>query len=196
MIAYLQGILLAKQPSEVLINVQGVGYEVQISLTTYCQLPDIDQAIALYTQLLVREDAHSLVGFSDRQERDLFRALVKVNGVGPKLALTILSSVNPQEFYQTLSSQDITRLSKIPGIGKKTAERLVIELRDKIPPSNEIPHSGGHSATLSAKEDSLTALMYLGYSAAEANRALAAVDDQDHLSSETLLKSALQHLAR
>jgi Holliday junction DNA helicase RuvA len=195
MIGHLRGTLLDKKPTEALIDVQGVGYEVLISLTTYGQLPELQQAVSLYTHLLVREDAHSLVAFYDAQERDVFRALIKISGVGPKLALAILSSIRLEEFAQAIQQQDITRLSKIPGIGKKTAERLLIELRDKLVKTLPSSHSAAPKAS-SASDDAMSALLYLGYSPPEASKALASIADVDQLDSDVVIKMALQYLSR
>lgn len=195
MIGHLRGTLLDKKPTEALIDVQGVGYEVLISMTTYCQLPELQQAVSLYTHLLVREDAHSLVAFDDPQERDVFRALIKISGVGPKLALAILSSIRLEEFAQAILQQDITRLSKIPGIGKKTAERLLIELRDKLAKTFPTAHSASPKAS-SASDDAMSALLYLGYNPAEASKALASISHVDQLDSDVVIKMALQYLSR
>lgn len=208
MIGRLTGTLIYKKAPELLLDVNGVGYEIQASMTTFYQLPDIDQPACLYTQLIVREDAHTLFGFNDLTERELFRALIKVNSVGPKLALTILSSANPDEFCQTVLAQDTARLSKIPGIGKKTAERLIIELRDKVthgfafdihksltaldPKAARLLPQG---ALQSSSSDAISALINLGYSATEATRAITLIPDTAQASCETLIKAALKSLA-
>lgn len=197
MIGHLRGILLDKKPAEALIEVQGVGYEVLISLTTYGQLPALHQPVSVHTHLLVREEAHSLIAFCDIKERELFRALIKISGVGPKLALAILSSISLEDFAQAVYQQDIARLSKIPGIGKKTAERLLIELRDKLdkafPPSH-LASANPNSSSASA--DAMSALLYLGYKPPEASKALASIADVDQLNSDVVIKMALQYLSR
>ncbi len=207
MIGRLKGILIYKRAPELLLDVNGVGYELHASMTTFYQLPDVTQETCLYTQLIVREDAHSLYGFHDLRERELFRALIKVNSVGPKLALTILSSASPDEFAQTVLQEDAHRLSKIPGIGKKTAERLIIELRDKITAGFDIPKTltilgdkGLQGSVLaipqSARLDAISALIHLGYNLTEANRSIALILDIEQLSSEMIIKTALKNLAK
>ncbi len=136
MIGLLRGKLLIKQPPDLMLDVNGVGYEVQASMTTFYDLPELHAEVTLYTHFVVREDAQLLYGFSSQTERELFRHLLKVNGVGPKMALAIVSGMNPLEFNQVIHAGDIARLSRIPGVGKKTAERLVIELRDRLPKSD------------------------------------------------------------
>ena len=209
MIGRISGILIYKKAPELMIDVNGIGYELHASMTTFYQLPNVEQAVCLYSQLIVREDAHTLYGFHDLAERELFRALIKVNGVGPKLALTILSSANPDEFCQTVLQQDSVRLSKIPGIGKKTAERLIIELRDKASTGflldghkSLTPVSGKASLLYpqglhqTPSSDAISALINLGYSPPEANRAIALILDIDLLSSEMIIKAALKSLAK
>src|SRR5579862_1297852 len=132
MIGQIRGIILEKQPPQLLIDVQGIGYEIDAPMGTFYQLPDVGQEVCLHTHFVVREDAHHLYGFYTRDERSLFRTLLKVNGVGPRLALTILSSVSPDEFVRCVLNNDTVSLVRLPGIGKKTAERLVIEMRDKL----------------------------------------------------------------
>lgn len=147
MIGLLRGKLLIKQPPDLLLDVNGVGYEVQASMTTFYDLPELHQEVTLYTHFVVREDAQLLYGFSSQTERELFRHLLKVNGVGPKMALAIVSGMSPVEFNQVIHAADIARLSRIPGVGKKTAERLVIELRDRLP---KVEASSGTGIAVSA----------------------------------------------
>ncbi len=132
MIGQIRGIILEKQPPQLLVDVHGVGYEIDAPMSTFYQLPDVGQEVSLFTHFVVREDAHHLYGFYTRDERHLFRTLLKVNGVGPRLALTILSSTAPDEFVRCVLNNDTASLVRLPGIGKKTAERLVIEMRDKL----------------------------------------------------------------
>ena len=132
MIGFLRGLIVDKQPPLLLIDAGGIGYEIHAPMSTFYQLPDLQQVVTLLTQLIIREDAHTLYGFYQREERDLFRALIKVNGVGPKLALSILSGITTREFIQCVQNNDVSRLVHIPGIGKKTAERLVMETRDGL----------------------------------------------------------------
>jgi len=131
-IGRLTGELVEKSPPELLIDVSGVGYELEASMNTFYKLPDVGTFVTLYTHFVVREDAQLLYGFADKNERTLFRTLIKVNGVGPKLALTILSGISVQEFIRTVQHEDSTALVRLPGVGKKTAERLIIEMKDKL----------------------------------------------------------------
>src|SRR5689334_16526495 len=128
MIAQIRGIILEKSPPQLLIEVHGMGYEIDVPMNTFYQLPEVGQEISLFTHFVVREDAHHLYGFYTRKERQLFRSLLKVNGVGPKLALTILSSITPEEYVRFVLANDTASLVRLPGVGKKTAERLVIEM--------------------------------------------------------------------
>src|SRR5688572_2521067 len=132
MIGQLHGIILEKQPPQLLLDVQGVGYEIDAPMSTFYKLPEIGKEITLLTHFVVREDAHHLYGFYSQEERLLFRTLLKVNGVGPRLSLTILSSIDPDEFARCVVSNDTASLVRVPGVGKKTAERLIIEMRDKL----------------------------------------------------------------
>ncbi len=132
MIGRLTGLILFKQAPDLLLEVGGVGYELQAPLSTFLQLPQVGQKVTLHTHLAVREDAHVLYGFTDEKQKRLFRLLIKTNGVGPKLALGILSGMNVDEFVYCVSEQNVTALTKLPGVGKKTAERLIIEMQDKL----------------------------------------------------------------
>ncbi len=132
MIGHLTGRLVEKHPPEILLDVQGVGYELLLPMTSFYQLPDIGQQTALFTHLVVREDAHLLFGFSQKTDRTLFRELIKTNGVGPKLALAILSAMSVEEFAYAIEREELSKLVKIPGVGKKTAERLLVELKGKF----------------------------------------------------------------
>lgn len=184
MIGLLRGILLEKRPPGLLLDVNGVGYEIQAPMSTFYHLPDLNQTVTLLIHLTVREDAHILFGFYHRQERDLFRALIKVNGVGPKLALAILSGINATEFIQCVQNNDITRLVHIPGIGKKTAERLIIETRDALSTS-------AVQTPTRYIEDAISALTALGYKPQEAQKAVQLVAKNGR-SSEELIRLALQ----
>lgn len=183
MISQLHGKIINKTPPLVIIDVGGVGYEVHAPMSTFYHLPDINQTAVLLTHLVIREDAHFLYGFYHDHERSLFRALIKVNGVGPKLALSILSSIETNEFIQCVQNNDISRLIHIPGIGKKTAERLVIETRDALP-HWEIQ---GHHYV----QDAISALTALGYKPNEAQRAIKQVQ-QNGRNTEELIRLALQ----
>lgn len=201
MIGQLFGILLEKQPPTLVLRAGHVGYELDASMSTFYRLPDIGQELTLYTHLVVREDAQQLYGFYTRNERSLFRTLLKVNGVGPRLALTILSSLQPEEFVNCIANQETSRLVCIPGIGKKTAERLIIEMRDRVKDwsvelsLNTAPASGiQKSSRNQVMQDAISALVALGYRPQEASRAVSRVEDSD-LSSEEMIKRALQEAA-
>ena len=170
MISRLRGIVLEKNPPLVVLDIQGVGYETQVSMQTFYTLPAVGEEVQLYTQLVVREDAHLLFGFSSREERETFQALVKVSGIGAKSALGILSALTSDELATAIANEDIKRLTAAPGIGKKTAERLVLELRGKLVGNNHddsllIP------AVNSQYDDIINTLIALGYSDKEARSA-------------------------
>lgn len=203
MIGRLTGKIIEKKPPFLLLEVNGVGYELETSMNTLYKLPEHQELVTLHTHLVVREDAHILYGFLDQGERGLFRALLKANGVGPKLALTILSSLEPARFVQCVNSQDITTLVKVPGIGKKTAERLVVEMRDRL--QNWLDKEGIHFGVMGVVNnhlipsepnmaDAMSGLVALGYKLQEAQRALANVD-ASNVSSAELIRQALRQLA-
>ncbi|MDP6968341.1 MAG: Holliday junction branch migration protein RuvA [Gammaproteobacteria bacterium] len=200
MIGRLQGLLLSKLPNQILLDVSGVGYEVEISFNSYCQLPEINTSTCLHTHLIVREDAHLLYGFASQDERALFRLLIKINGVGPKLALSILSGMEAQALAACVQHQDVAAMVKIPGVGKKTAERLVMELRDKM---NDWQTVAGESVVISGKpapnladsaqKEAESALINLGYKPVQASKAVAAaVKDNPTGASEDLIRLALK----
>jgi len=202
MIGQLRGIILEKQPPQLLLDVQGVAYEIDAPMSTFYRLPDIGQEAILLTHLVIREDAHHLYGFYAREERALFRTLLKVNGVGPRLGLTILSSIEPNEFVRCIVNNDTANLVRLPGVGKKTAERLVIEMRDKLTDwqpslpivSAELNHTAKKSGTRNhIIQDAISALISLGYKPVEASRAVAKVDDSN-LSSEEIIRQALREM--
>ena len=193
MIGLLRGKILAKQPPSLLLDVQGVGYEVDAPMTTFYDLPEVGAEVTLFTHLAVREDAHTLYGFIALSDRTLFRSLLKVNGVGARLALTILSGMNAQTFIACVQAGDADALVKLPGIGKKTAERLIIELRDRlegVTPTDSTPHKATMVAA-SPVEDAVTALVGLGYKPQEASKMVRVIDTAD-MSSEEIIRSALQ----
>lgn len=208
MIGKLRGIVLEKAPPQLLLDVQGVGYEVDAPMSTFYQLPDIGAEVHLYTHFVVREDAHHLYGFYTQAERLLFRALLKVNGVGPRLGLTILSSTDPNGFVQYVLNNDTASLVRLPGIGKKTAERLVIEMRDKLSDWYQSDTSDTSVDTLrgstgkqfdrrsrhSSLQDAISALIALGYKQQEANRIVTKIDDGT-ASSEELIRRALREMS-
>lgn len=172
MIAHLRGKLLAKHPNQAIVETAGVGYDVTISVPTFSDLPDAGAEVALHIHTHVREDAIALYGFLRSSEKALFEKLITVSGIGPKLAITILSGMAADEMAAAIRSNDVARLTRIPGIGKKTAERLVLELRDKLPVT--IPASVTAVPALSTvEEDVLSALVNLGYQRAAAEKALA-----------------------
>lgn len=202
MIGRLVGKLIEKSPGLVLLEVSGVAYEVEVSSITSDNLPDINETLVLHTHMVVREDAQLLFGFVVREEKDLFRMLIKVNGVGPKLGLTILSGMDAASFARCVKNNDVQSLIALPGVGKKTAERLVIEVRDKLDAWGDFPSEitplkpRGRASLLDAE----TALIKLGYRPQEAAAALAQIElaeDQadDDSSVEQILKSALKVLA-
>jgi Holliday junction DNA helicase RuvA len=167
MIGRLAGILLEKNPPQILLDVQGVGYEVDVPMSTFYNLPALNEKVVLHTQLIVREDAHLLFGFLTHEERVAFRQLLKISGVGPKLALSVLSGLSIGDLAATVANKDVTRLTKIPGVGKKTAERLLLELQGKFSAS-VVGTTQGAIATSSAG-DIVNALLALGYNEKEAD---------------------------
>jgi Holliday junction DNA helicase RuvA len=192
-IGLLRGKILAKQPPSLLLDVQGVGYEVDAPMTTFYDLPEVGAEVTLFTHLAVREDAHTLYGFIALSDRSLFRSLLKVNGVGARLALTILSGMSARSFIACVQAGDADALVKLPGIGKKTAERLIIELRDRLEGA-AAAGSTPHKATLvqaSPVEDAVTALVGLGYKPQEASKMVRLIDTAE-MSSEEIIRSALQ----
>ncbi len=200
MIGRLHGILAEKQPPHLLIDVNGVGYAVEVPMSTYYQLPAIDEKVILHIHQVVREDAHLLYGFYEKKERELFRELIRLNGVGPKLALALMSTLSVNEMIETVRQQNTAALVKVPGVGKKTAERLLIELRDRFkaweggteattPLSAEVAMTNPAS---NAEMDAVSALIALGYKPQEASRAVATVENKDGLTSEELIRRALK----
>ncbi|MEW6163887.1 MAG: Holliday junction branch migration protein RuvA [Pseudomonadota bacterium] len=167
MIGRIAGTLLAKNPPQILVDVGGVGYEIDVPMSTFYNLPQSGEKVALVTHLVVREDAHLLFGFLTEDERALFRQLLKISGIGARTALAILSGLSVAELAQAVARQEVGRLVKIPGIGKKTAERLLLELKDKLPTAGGAKVSPGGTATDPAS-DILHALLALGYSEREA----------------------------
>ncbi len=189
MIARLHGTLLERQPPLVLVDVGGVGYEVEAPLSVFDRLPAVGQPLTLLTQLIVREDAHTLYGFVDASDRELFRSLLKVSGVGPRLALAILSGVSSRDFALMVEAGDAQALTRLPGIGKKTAERLLLEMRGRL--SDLQSNVGGQAAPPDAAAEARSALTALGYSAAEALKMVRAVEAPDQ-SAEALIREALK----
>ena len=170
MIGRLTGTLLEKQPPLVLLDVQGVGYEVNVPMSTFYTLPDTGEVIILHTYLVVREDVHLLFGFATDTERQVFRQLVKISGVGARTALAVLSGLSVSDLYQAVVDQDSRQIIQVPGIGKKTAERLLLELRDKL--SSDMIGTDGHASSSKVNNDVLNALLSLGYNEREASWAI------------------------
>lgn len=190
MIDRLRGKLLEKQPPTLVIDVQGVGYALQAPLSTFYHLPELQAEVCLLTHLSIREDTQVLYGFLSTAERQWFRDLIRVNGVGPKLALSILSTLELNTFSQCIQHNDITRLMRIPGVGKKTAERLVLEMRDRLT-TTMVAAALPVSTANSVVEESIDVLIALGYKPQEAKRWIETVYEEG-LKSETLIRRALQ----
>ena len=197
MIGRLSGALLEKNPPAILVNVQGVGYEVDVPMSTYYGLPDVGEQVELHTHFVVREDAQLLFGFATRRERALFRALLKVNGVGAKVALSILSGLSADEFFQCVAAKDAVALTRVPGIGKKTAERLLVEMQDKVDAlaGGSVQQGLPSEPESVARDQASEALLSLGYKAAEVKRLLdkTAVDGQ---SVEDMIRAALRSVSK
>jgi len=190
MIARLRGILIERQPPRVLLEVGGVGYELECPISVFDRLPGKDESVTLLTQLVVREDSQTLYGFVDEADRDLFRELLKVSGIGPRLALVILSGISASEFVWMVESGDAQALTRLPGIGRKTAERLMLEMRGRLPQASETV-SADRSSPRSDAREAQAGLVALGYSPAEAQKMVQAVQAPD-LAAEQLLRAALQ----
>jgi holliday junction DNA helicase RuvA len=191
LIGRLTGTLSEKRPPTVVVDVQGIGYEVDVPMSTFFLLPATGSTVALHTHLVVREDAHLLFGFATEEERRVFRQLLKISGIGARTALSLLSGMSVSELYLAVASQDGARLTRIPGIGKKTAERLLLELRDKLAPAGAAPVAGSPAA---ARGDALNALIALGYSEKEAGVALSKVPAETPV--QDAIRQALKLLSR
>ena len=200
MIAYLKGILTKKSPTEIIVDVSGIGYSVSISLSTYERLTEINSEVFILTHHHIREDAQVLYGFSGESEREMFRMLISVSGIGPKMAQTILSGIHPNELIRTISTGALSSLTAVPGVGKKTAERLILELRDKVSKIEgsdkiiDLPNSSS-----SVRAEALTALVSLGFSREKAEQSLRGVLNNavtKNLSVEELIKQALQYTGK
>jgi len=201
LIGRLRGILAHKQPPFLLVDVGGVGYELEASLTTFQALPETGKAVELHTHLMVREDGHFLYGFASLAERAMFRNLIRVSGVGAKLALLILSGMTVEQFGRCIREGDARSLTRLPGVGKKIADRLVVEMRDRV---GELPTAAGGmtlprgaalSATVSPAEEAVSALVALGYKLPEANRMVDRLDIEG-LESEEIIRQALKAAVR
>lgn len=192
MIGRLTGTLVSKAPPSLMVDVNGVGYEVEAPMTVFYDLPGVGEKVALHTHLVVREDAQLLYGFTRESQRQLFRNLIKVNGVGPRVALAILSGMNENEFAQCVSNEDVVRMIQVPGIGRKTAERLIVEMRDKV--SGEVSQIQAEPRSADAAQEAVKALMTLGYKPQEASRMVRELDIQD-LGTEDIIRQALKSVA-
>lgn len=192
MIGRLTGFLLEKQPPQIVVDVGGVGYEVEVSMASFYNLPAAGEKVSLYTHFVVREDAQQLFGFLTHKERAAFRELIRISGVGPKLALSVLSGLSVDDLANCIALQDAGRLTKVPGIGKKTAERLLLELKGKL--ADALPQSPGGQAVASVSNDALHALLALGYSDKEALPAVKQLPEG--LTLEESIRQALKLLAR
>lgn len=195
MIAWLKGELMEKQPPSLLLNVNGVGYELEAPMSTFYELPAIGDVATVFVHMVVREDAQLLFAFASKQQREMFRSLIRVNGVGPKVALAVLSTLSVQELMQCMANEDVAQLCKVPGIGKKTAQRLVVEMKDRLEKefgdiAIEARAAGGAS---NDRQDAIAALVALGYKNADAARVVKS--QANDLSSEELIRRALRSLS-
>ena len=201
MIGRIRGTLLSRQAPFILVDVGGLGYELQVPMSTLFQLPAVGQSVTLVTHYAVREDAHSLYGFATERDRELFRHLIRISGIGPKLALAILSGMDADRFVRTVQSGDLSALVALPGVGKKTAERLLVEMRDRIKDWLQALGEGAvptpqASPASDIAADAEAALVSLGYKPAEAARLVSAVQDDSIDDSETLIRLALKSTLR
>ncbi|MCF6364425.1 MAG: Holliday junction branch migration protein RuvA [Gammaproteobacteria bacterium] len=200
MIGRLKGTLLEKKAPRLLLDVNGIGYEVDAPMTTFYELPEVGSAVILHTHFVVREDAQLLYGFLRESDRSLFRTLIKISGVGPKLALAILSGMSADEFVGCVQGGDSVALTRVPGVGKKTAERLVVEMRDRVKDwqgvslsPDAVTRAGEHAAD--ALKDAISALVALGYKPQEASRMVNAVESEG-LASEAVIRLALRAVVK
>ncbi|MEW5747053.1 MAG: Holliday junction branch migration protein RuvA [Nitrospirota bacterium] len=188
MIASLRGKLISKRPDNVIVDVNGVGYSVQVPLTLLSDLPEEHAEVFLHIHTHVREDALLLYGFQNEDEKRIFTTLIGISGVGPKTALSLLSTIPPEKFYHAINTEDVEVLCKVPGLGKKTAHRLILELREKLPSIKEKKSS--------AYEDTLSALVNLGYKKSEAQNALDKANGSGLADIESLLRESLKYLTK
>lgn len=191
MISFLRGKLMVKAPPLLVLDVHGVGYEVEAPMTTFYDLPAVGTEIILHTHLVIREDAHSLFGFAHEADRTMFRSLIKVNGVGPKLALTILSGLSAEQFHRCIHDNDINSLIRLPGVGKKTAERLVIEMRDRLPQLEDSTSTPLMPIIVNAKQEAISALCSLGYKPLDASKMVQNIAAEGK-TCEEIIRMALQ----
>lgn len=206
MIGRLRGILIEKQPPEVVLDVSGVGYEIQLPMSSFYPLPELGEEAVIFTHFVVREDAQLLYGFADKHERAMFRELIKVNGVGPKLALAILSGMSANQFVQCIHNDAVSSLVKLPGVGKKTAERLVVEMKDRLknwvgadlltPEADKMAFENGLENTFvsgNAVDEAISALVALGYKPASAEKAIKQAN-KPGMDCEALIRSSLKSM--
>ncbi|MEJ2762593.1 Holliday junction branch migration protein RuvA [Photobacterium sp. MCCC 1A19761] len=205
MIGRLRGIIIEKQPPEVLLEVGGIGYEVQMPMSCFYELPEVGQEVVISTHFVVREDAQLLYGFNKKSERQLFREVIKANGVGPKLGLAILSAMTASQFVLSVENEDISTLVKIPGVGKKTAERLVVEMKDRLKgwgegdlftPALDTAASNApvvDDSAARAEDEAVSALIALGYKPQQASKVVSQVAKPD-MSSEAVIREALRSM--
>ena len=201
MIGRLQGVVAEKQPSWVILDVQGVGYEVDLPLSVFASLPATSEPLTLWIHQVIREDANLLYGFSRLEDRQLFRELIKVSGIGPKVALAILSSLEARQLLNVIQNGDLQALTRVPGIGKKTAERLLVDLKDRLKswqPQQmaklELPMDASQPST-DHRAEAEAALVALGYKPTEASRALSGIEPEG-LDTQALIKAALKQVTR
>ena len=200
MIGFLKGRLAVKQPPMLMVDVNGVGYEMEAPMSTFYGLPAAGEPVALFTHLVVREDAHILYAFGTDGERRLFRGLLKVSGVGPKIALGILSGASVEDFLRTIEAEDVAMLTRIPGIGRKTAERVIIEMRDSVkklsmPAAGGTPAGMGMATAATPQSEAFSALIALGYKPPEVVRLLKSIDEPD-LATTEIIRRALKSAAK
>ena len=195
MIGHLRGRLVRKAPPALIIDVNGVGYELEAPMSTFYRLPEVGAEVVLNTHLVVREDAQLLYGFATEDERRLFRDLLRVTGIGPKIGLALLSGIDVETFMRCVEAEDAEALTRIPGIGRKTAERLLVEMRDRIRALGQLPPAAAKSASGGARAEAFAALVALGYRPVEVNRLLQGVE-QEGAGTEELIRRALQAAAR
>ena len=203
MIGQIRGILIEKKPPEILVDVRGITYEIQVPMSTMYQLPDVGQEVVLHTHFVVRDDAQLLYGFCHTKDKTLFRSLIRVNGVGPRMALVILSGMEPDEFVRVVRNNDVTAMVNMPGIGKKTAERLIVEMRDRLSEwqaregAGSAPETQDSASTIKVfSKDAEAALIGLGYKPQQAARAIAQVlkDNLEITDSEELIRLSLKSI--
>lgn len=195
MIGFLRGKIALKSPPLIVLDVNGVGYEIEAPMTVFYDLPEVGAEITLQTHLAIREDAHNLFGFATESDKAMFKTLIKISGVGAKLALVILSGQSAEQFQTCIQNNDVTALVKLPGVGKKTAERLVMELRDKLPKLDDAPQLANVGNFGNARAEAISALCSLGYKPLDASRMVSAIQPEGK-SCEAIIRLALQSAAK